>query len=421
MCVIVVSKAGVDAPDEQKLKNMWDKNPHGAGILVDNGEKIKYTKGYMTWEDFKQGLEKYKSEFNLKDVVFATHFRITTHGKTDKFTTHPFLLSPRYEDLRKTEYEGKTPVMMHNGTITGFGGLLDKNSSDTQDYAATIGYSMLRKSKSGRKPNKAMQKAVEKTISSSRMVSFYGDKEPIFMGNWHEDGELMVSNKSYEPCTTKSLPCYPATTGYGSYSYNSQTDYGYYKDPSYIGTYMDWIRYTSKQRFQDATKQYNVKIKDGIKTLETYTKNIYRIDENQDTDKYGKTTTVYDMYTKDGEKLYDAYFGLYEDPDVIDLGIDDYIIGTDAIDIYQQVTLDKDGKYCNALGEQVYVDGANEIAYTDKALKEVYGKYWRLARQDLMLNEVETVDWTNPSQPEIEQFKKHLKWIYGGATNEINA
>ena len=104
---------------------MWARNPDGAGIILDLGNgQVMYKKGLMTFNEFMDTVDEIQSEHNLVENACAFHFRIKTSGKADAPTTHPFLLSPRYQDLRKLEYKGNMPAMMHNGTIPKFGGWL---------------------------------------------------------------------------------------------------------------------------------------------------------------------------------------------------------------------------------------------------------------------------------------------------------
>ena len=63
-------------------------------------------------------------------------------------------------------------------------------------------------------------------------------------------------------------------------------------------------------------------------------------------------------------------------------------------------------------GKNMYIDEICQMAFTDKGLKDNYGKNWRLVRQDLIVNGTETIDWYNPSEKTIAQFKKSLSDFY---------
>ena len=54
MCVIAVSAAGVNAPTEQNLKDMFDYNDDGAGISFVLDKRVYTYKGLMTWLDFEK-------------------------------------------------------------------------------------------------------------------------------------------------------------------------------------------------------------------------------------------------------------------------------------------------------------------------------------------------------------------------------
>lgn len=412
MCVIVVSEAGINPPTKSQLKDMWDKNPHGAGILIDDGSsEIEYTKGFMTFEELYKGFKDYSKQYDLKDNVVAVHFRIKTHGKTDSFTTHPFLLSPRYEDLRITHYHGKVPALMHNGTISNFGGMIDKNASDTQDYAATIGYSMLRKNKRGKKPNKSMVQAAANTISGSRMVVFYGDKKPVFIGNWLKDGDLLVSNKSYCPITSSYYSGSSSLCGYKpSYTTTTKKDTkSPTMNPSWISSMTNWYRFTTKSALESAIKYWKVEeLKEYSILTDRYggIKYLYKV---KTLDGLGFEKTYYDVVDKDFLKEYTEIISAEKED--LGEGFDDIMYADD--DFYFKIEYDLDSDQIKTpSGKNMYIDEICQMAFTDKGLKDNYGENWRLVRQDLIVNGTETIDWHNPSDKAIAQFKKSLSDFY---------
>lgn len=408
MCVIALSKLGKPVPSKTDLKNMWNKNPDGAGILVELGDgKIKYIKGLMTWTDFEAKLDEYSAEFDLQALSCAFHFRIKTHGATNAETTHPFILSPRYEDLRTLEYEGSTPVMMHNGTMSSFGGMLNPKSSDTQDFAGTIGYRMLRLHK-GKKPSKTILKVVNKNIDSSRIVVFYGDGEPITLGSWSEYSGYEVSNTYFEPYKTTYIPSYTK-----SYSTNNQQLASYQQDEfgRFIDVYpvagREWIQFSSKAKMESNFYSYEKEIdKDGaqwyVPPKNSYNQSKYKIISslNEDGDE------VYNAVTEKGMDDFDNF-----EANIAEMAYDGIFIGSrnellDTAIIY-------DGKYYNDLGQEIYYDSDAEIGHTEDSLKYEYGNRWRIARKDILAHGKITKDWITVDEEDIKKFNMEMKVLYG--------
>ena len=211
MCVICFSRKGVDAPTEEKIKEMFKANPDGAGYAYEGkGGKVIYRKGFMTVEEL---LEELKPLDKWKNTNLALHFRIGTAGENDAHTCHPFPLTTSYGELRKTE--GKGAVLFHNG-ILAEGGLADKNSSDTQDFVIAFAPMLKKWSKS-----RVRDAWVGKLINNSKLLIMYGKNKFKMYGNWYSDGELMVSNLNYKPNYTYAYGYgysgYPYTGYYGGY------------------------------------------------------------------------------------------------------------------------------------------------------------------------------------------------------------
>ena len=408
MCVIALSRKRKPVPSKTDLKHMWDKNPDGAGILVELGDgRVKYTKGLMTWEAFEAKLDEYSAELDLQELSCAFHFRIKTHGITNAETTHPFILSPRYEDLRVLEYEGTTPVMMHNGTMSSFGGMLDTKSSDTQDFAGTIGYRMLRLHK-GKKPGKTIIKVVKKNIDSSRIVVFYGDGEPITLGSWSEYSGYEVSNTFFKPYESVYTPSYSQRyikSGANTLSSFQQDEFG-----RFINVYpvsgREWIQFSDKSKMETNFHSYEKEIdKDGkqwyIPSVNSYNKSKYQIiaSINEDGDE------VYNTVTEKGKEDFDTF-----EVNVVELAYEGIFFGSR--DELLESALIHDGRYYNDLGQEIYYDSEAEIGHTEDSLKYEYGDKWRIARKDILANGKITKDWSMADDEDIKKFNMEMKELY---------
>lgn len=212
MCVICFSPKGVDAPSEEKIKQMFDTNPDGAGYAYEGkGGKVIYRKGFMSVGALLEEL--YPLE-KWKNTNLALHFRIGTAGNNDAHTCHPFPITTDYGTLRRTE--GKGAVLFHNG-ILAEGGMADRNSSDTQDFVVAFA-PLLRKWH-----HSSVRDAwIEKIIGTNKLLIMYGKNKYKMYGNWEKDGDLYVSNTNYQPYTCQ----------YHWYGYSGNS-YGYDYDGEY--------------------------------------------------------------------------------------------------------------------------------------------------------------------------------------------
>lgn len=233
MCIICDKPAGVDLPSEEEIKYMFDHNPNGAGFAIQgwfertvydqkkkkyikkNLFEVHYKKGFMNVDDL---LEALGPREKLKDKRVVIHCRIKTSGKTDKATTHPFPLSTCYGDLKREEGDG--PVLFHNGVFSGLGGIIDKDSSDTQDFVSGVACKYLGVP---HHINKMGEFIAEKIAGSCRVLILYPNaNHPEFrMGTWYEHKGCQYSNNGYKTEYT------PSSRTYGS-SYRGSYSYPYY-------------------------------------------------------------------------------------------------------------------------------------------------------------------------------------------------
>ena len=125
MCIIMSKPAGVPLPSLTTLHNCWERNPHGAGYAVANGSAVYIRKGFMTWEEFVDGIN-----FDaLTDHACVFHFRFATHGSTSPGNCHPF---PVEGNLKRQKVRTDVAVA-HNGIIRDVP-IAKKDYSDTMSY-----------------------------------------------------------------------------------------------------------------------------------------------------------------------------------------------------------------------------------------------------------------------------------------------
>lgn len=197
MCIICVSAKGVRQPSLTELKNMWERNPDGAGYMVARNGKVEIHKGFMFFDDLLRSL---KSEKFTKDDPVIYHFRISTQAGICPEMTHPFPLTRNYNGLCALDVTAKIGVA-HNGIIqlTSNG---DKNYSDT---ALFIGNYMTKlvKTKSDVHDKTTLQ-MIEKLIGS-KMAIMDGDGAIETIGTFCEDEGMLFSNASYRKITQQDV------------------------------------------------------------------------------------------------------------------------------------------------------------------------------------------------------------------------
>lgn len=185
MCVICYKKKEQSLPSNETIQDMWVTNPHGAGIMWKDGDKVRFKKGFMKLEDFMSFVNKNRKR--LADTEVAMHFRITTHGGTNKENTHPFVVNGKGKSLRSGVQKGwGTEVLMHNGILP-FEPRVE-TISDTAEFA-------LRLREIGGSAASTVQNLG--AIEGNRLLVFTAT-ETVMTGDWKTDSDgLTYSNLNH--------------------------------------------------------------------------------------------------------------------------------------------------------------------------------------------------------------------------------
>lgn len=192
MCIIVAKEKGIDMPDRQILKNCFDYNSDGAGIMWNYNNKVHIHKGFMKWEDFDDFLDTLSKQIDLKNSGVCTHFRIRTHGKTSSANCHPFPISNKIKDLKLLELTTDIGIA-HNGIIP----IKPIHSlSDTQTYIIKRLYN-IQKAHPRFLESKRIMGQIEKEITS-KMAFLTSDGKIHTIGNFIEQEGVLYSNRSFE-------------------------------------------------------------------------------------------------------------------------------------------------------------------------------------------------------------------------------
>ena len=179
MCIVIVKTEKTDTPKEQ-LKESFDNNRDGSGYLFAMNGNLTIKKGFFVFNDFYDNYSRDMERFN--NPVSIIHFRITTHGITNKTNCHPFLINDGIG-------------FAHNGMID----FVDdhKKKSDTLMFKNEI-LSIL---PDGFIFNNSIMKLIEESIGTSKLAFLDNNGNYRIanegLGHWNKDNTIWYSNKSY--------------------------------------------------------------------------------------------------------------------------------------------------------------------------------------------------------------------------------
>lgn len=191
MCIICVSKKGIPQPDVETLRNMYTRNPDGAGYMCLRNGQVELHKGFMNWSDFIRQVRREK--FTADDVV-VYHFRITTQAPGAAMT-HPFPLCSDLQLMRKLDLKCQCAVA-HNGIIplTSTG---SRQFSDTALFVAKYLHHIIRTPDDLENPD-CLRIAEELCRSKLAILDYTGTVATVGYFIREENG-LLYSNATYKP------------------------------------------------------------------------------------------------------------------------------------------------------------------------------------------------------------------------------
>tara|TARA_Y100000356_G_scaffold94387_1_gene79771 strand:- start:2701 stop:3483 length:783 start_codon:yes stop_codon:yes gene_type:complete len=167
-----------------RLRNGFNRNPHGSGIAYSKNGKVFIKKGFFSFSEFYKA---YKS-IGEKHAMLI-HFRWATKGGKTKENCHPFKLNQKH-------------AMVHNGTIDRV--LCKNNGSDSSNFAHRILAPIIKENPSFIY-SKAGKKMINLAIGQSKVAVIDGSGEAVIFneqkGHWDEG--CWFSNDSYMPRVSK--------------------------------------------------------------------------------------------------------------------------------------------------------------------------------------------------------------------------
>jgi predicted glutamine amidotransferase len=185
MCIIVYAPKDVEV-EKTTLRNCFDNNSDGAGIMYQKNDNVVISKGYMTFASFWEAWEKIPVRFDR-----VAHFRIATSGKITEGVCHPFPICKNYNEMKKTKQV--TPLAIaHNGILSRY----SPTAAMKSEYSDTMAFVKLTLS-----PLRSLlfMDAVQNLISEtgSKFAIMSGNQVSL-IGNFEQSGGAFFSNTTYK-------------------------------------------------------------------------------------------------------------------------------------------------------------------------------------------------------------------------------
>ena len=194
MCIICISKRGIAQPSEERIKAMFDSNPHGAGYMYARNGRVIIHKGFVDCDEF---LEQIRYENFTADDVVVYHFRISTQAGVNPEMTHPFPLSKEKSHLMALDLECACGIA-HNGVIPCTSTRGKTDMSDTALFIQKYATHILRTPDDLR--DTEILNVIDKLIGASRLAILDGSGYVATLGRFiTADGGLLYSNSTYKP------------------------------------------------------------------------------------------------------------------------------------------------------------------------------------------------------------------------------
>jgi predicted glutamine amidotransferase len=180
MCIAILNTSG-HTISKAHLRNCWENNTDGAGMLyINNDGKLETFKELTSFATFYKMYSYIKQEFGSRNIVL--HFRISTHGRINETNCHPFLVN-------------ESVGFVHNGMIY--------DVPTNPDYSDTYMFNelYLKMFKDGFEQNDFTLEMIQSYIGLGNKLIFLNDKNEFSIvneskGHWFNGS--WFSNYSYE-------------------------------------------------------------------------------------------------------------------------------------------------------------------------------------------------------------------------------
>ena len=201
MCIIAVSRKGAKQPTLEQLRNMFSRNPHGAGYMYARNGSVTIHKGFMTCEEFVHAV---KSEHFTENDSVVYHCRIATQGGVNREMTHPFPLTSNLADCQLLDQESPVGIA-HNGVIR-LTSCANPSYSDTALFITEYMTSLIRRREDI--TNIYVNDMIHELTNSKWAIMDGVTEEIVMIGAFQEcDGVFFCNGGYISPC--KSSREYP--------------------------------------------------------------------------------------------------------------------------------------------------------------------------------------------------------------------
>lgn len=184
MCIAILNTRETTLK-KQLLRNCWENNGDGAGILyIDNNKSLKTIKEMTNFDRFYDNYLDVKRKYGKRNIVL--HFRISTHGRINETNCHPFIVD-------------SSVGFVHNGMIWDVPS--SKEFSDTYMFNETI----LKKLKPGFDQDDVILDMLELYIGTGSKLIFLNKENEFSIVNekaGHWNLGCWFSNSSYQQVNT---------------------------------------------------------------------------------------------------------------------------------------------------------------------------------------------------------------------------
>jgi len=176
MCIAILNTKKAGRLPKSQIKNSWDNNDMGAGLLWTENNKLNVFKTYL-YDDYIEKYNELRDNNSIGNIVL--HFRIATSGYNGEHNLHPFLVNDNLG-------------FVHNGVIYGLG---NKDFSDTYQFN-----DMLKGFKHDFINCKMTKYFISEYIGASKLIFLNSDDKYTIvnehLGKWTDDN--WYSNDSYK-------------------------------------------------------------------------------------------------------------------------------------------------------------------------------------------------------------------------------
>ena len=201
MCLIIVKPKDINLPTEKILQTASVRNKDGIGIAYwkKDATNVHIKKDFKDFGVFHKFLTE---NITLQDSCII-HFRLATHGLVDEGNRHPFPVVQNKELIRTVELDCDCAAA-HNGVLTQYSRLDDKELSDSQRFILDI---LGDPTVIGNVKSLAIQKLINEFLNRDKLALLFSDGDYLLFGDFTTTLGNHYSNQY-------SITTYD-TTGYG--------------------------------------------------------------------------------------------------------------------------------------------------------------------------------------------------------------